>query len=66
MFIIKSIHKPKMLMVHSLKCLIPVGDFILLKATVLCYLLQCRLTTENDIATEKSEVTEPWPKAQGL
>lgn len=37
----------------------PGGGFILLEATVLCYLLQCRLTTENDIATEKSELTEP-------
>lgn len=53
-------------MVCRLKCLKPGGDFILLEATVLCYLLQCRLTTEKDIDTEKSELAEPWARAQGL
>lgn len=41
----------------------PGGDFILLEATVLCYLLHCRLTMENVIATEKSELAELYCKS---
>jgi len=36
----------------------PGRNFIFLEATVLCYLQQCRLTTENVITTEKSELAE--------